>query len=171
MPELGCNPLKAVQFITELSLYRAIFSAIPPGTAATFSTSPGQFDTSLAAASILNALIHSGGSPSLPSVHPRLLALAKADSSCRARLYLATTLTPYKNISYLDKKKKPQPVLDLIIRESLKLGTQNHYLDGIPSLFAATQLLKSPSFVNNQGQQHSERVAIGWYLEYVWCFG
>ena len=170
MPELGRDPLRAIQFITELSLYHAIFSAIPPDTTTTFSTPPGPFDTSLAAASILNALIHSKGSSSLPSVHPTLLALTKTDSSCRSRLYLATTLTPYKNITYLDKKKKTQPVLDLIIRESLKLGTQNHYLDGIPSLFAASQLLKSPSFVDNQGQQHSERVAIGRYLEYVWCF-
>ena len=85
--------------------------------------------------------------------------------SCRARLYLAATLTPYKNITYRDKKNKPQPVIDFILRESLKLGTQNHYLDGIPSLFSAAQLLKSPTFVYDKDRHRSERVAIGWFLE------
>lgn len=30
-----------------------------------------------------------------------------------------------------------------VIRESLKLGTQNHYLDGIPALFAGVPVLKN----------------------------
>lgn len=98
-------------------------------------------------------------------MHPTLLSLANADPSCRARLYLATALTPYKNITYLDKKKKPQPITDLIIRESLKLGVQNHYLDGIPSLFAAAQLIKNRSSVDDKDQKRSERMTLGLYLE------
>lgn len=54
--------------------------------------------------------------------------------------------------------------MDFILRESLKLGTQNHYLDGIPSLFSAAQLLKSPTFVHEKDQHRSERVAIGLLL-------
>lgn len=59
--------------------------------------------------------------------------------------------------------------MDFIIRESLKLGTQNHYLDGIPSLFAAAQLFKSPTFVDDKGHNRSERVEIGRYLESLCC--
>jgi tRNA nucleotidyltransferase (CCA-adding enzyme) len=103
-------------------------------------------------------------------VHPTLLSLANADPSCKARLYLAATLTPYKYITYLDKKtnkkEKPQAVVDYIIRESLKLGTQNHYLDGTPLLFEADQLLEGPTFINEKDQTHSERVAIGLHFEY-----
>jgi tRNA nucleotidyltransferase (CCA-adding enzyme) len=75
-------------------------------------------------------------------------------------------LTPYKYITYLDKKGKPQAVVDYIIRESLKLGTQNHYLDGTPLLFEASQLLNSPTFVDERDQKRSERVAIGLHFEY-----
>jgi tRNA nucleotidyltransferase (CCA-adding enzyme) len=164
---LGRDPLRAIQFITNLSLYHAIFSTIPPDISATFSASPSPTETSLTAAVILHALLHQTHFPLLPAVHPTLLSLANADSACRARLYLATTLTPYKNITYLDKKKKPQPATDYIIRESLKLGTQNHYLDGIPSLFAAAQLFKSPTFVDDKDQKRSERVTVGRYFEYL----
>ena len=65
------------------------------------------------------------------------------DSTFVARLYLAAILTPFQGIEYRDHKQKDHPLVEAVIRDSLKLGTQNHYLDGIPVLFAATQLIKT----------------------------
>jgi tRNA nucleotidyltransferase (CCA-adding enzyme) len=166
---LGRDPLRAIEFIADLSLYQSIFSTIPPDISATFSAAPSPIETSLAAASILHTLLRPTYSPLLPAVHRTLLSLVNTDSACRARLYLATALTPYRNITYIDKKKKFHLATDFIIREALKLGTQNHYLDGIPSLFAAAQLLKSPISFDGNGQQRSERVTIGRYFEYLRC--
>jgi len=160
----GRNPLCAIKFINDLSLYHSIFSVIPSDISATFSATPGSAHDSLVAASILHALLHPVHSLPLPTLHPTLLSAVKADPSCKARLYLATNLTPYKNISYSDKKKKIHSAIDFVVRESLKLGTQNHYLDGIPALFAAAQLLKDRTLNVENHQKPSERVAIGLLL-------
>lgn len=65
------------------------------------------------------------------------------DSTFVARLYLAAILTPFQDVEYQDHKQKHHPLVEAVIRDSLKLGTQNHYLDGIPVLFAASQLIKA----------------------------
>lgn len=114
----------------------------------------------MAAASILHALLHPAGSPILPTAHPTLFSQIKNDSTCIPRLYLATTLTPYKHVTYLDKKKKTQAI-EFIIRESVKLGKQSHFLDGVPALFAAARLLQNPTLDQDIFQKPSERVAIG----------
>jgi tRNA nucleotidyltransferase (CCA-adding enzyme) len=76
-------------------------------------------------------------------------------------LFLAAALTPFKGIKYLDSKKKERLAVELVIREGLKLGTQNHYLDGIPKLFAASQLLKGQSPESGMFREASRRVDIG----------
>lgn len=81
--------------------------------------------------------------PSFPKVHHRLLAALQTDPSCRPRLYLATALIPYLGVTYRDKKKRLCPAVEVVTREALKLGKQNHYLDGIPLLFTAAELLGS----------------------------
>jgi len=155
----GRDPLGALYLIHDLSLYNAIFSVVPPEHSKTFSASPGSCQTALTAAYILHRVFHPSPSFPIPSLHPTLLSVAGTDPSCKARLYLAAALTPYKGITYQDRKKKPQSAIDLVIRESLKLGTQHHYLDGIPPLFTAAQLLHNPTL--ERFQTPSERVALG----------
>jgi len=124
--------------IYELSLYRSIFP-IPPGIrSSSFSIHP---ERAFAASSILHALISQENSP-LPLPHPSLVSVVHEDSSAKARLFLAALLVPYigENYTY---KNKTLPLVAAVIRDSLKLGTQNHYLDGIPVLFSAAPLIKS----------------------------
>ena len=92
----------------------------------------------LTAISILHALLISGDSKPF-SLHSSL----QMDPTFIARLYLAAILTPFQGIEYQDHKQKIHPLVEAVIRDSLKLGTQNHYLDGIPVLFAATRLIKA----------------------------
>jgi tRNA nucleotidyltransferase (CCA-adding enzyme) len=90
-----------------------------------------------------------------------LLSSLSAIPSCIPRLFLAAALTLYRGVTYVDAKDKTHPAAEAAIREGLKLGTQNHYLDGIPLLFAAADLLKNPRLDGNRFAGNSERVAIG----------
>jgi tRNA nucleotidyltransferase (CCA-adding enzyme) len=83
------------------------------------------------------------------------------DRSCQARLFLAAALTPFREITFLDSKNKKRPAVEAIIRDGLKLGTQNHYLDGIPPLFTASEILRSSELRRRRFAEVSERVAIG----------
>jgi len=101
----------------------------------------------------------------LPSVHETLLSSTFSPGT-KSRLFLAAALTPYRGIQYTDSKKsdskkKPHFAVEAAIREGAKLGTQNHYLDGIPPLFVAADLLKDPRLINDKFQSPSERVAVG----------
>ena len=84
------------------------------------------------------------------------------DPTVIARLYLAAILTPFEGIEYRDHKQKIHPLVEAVIRDSLKLGTQNHYLDGIPVLFAATRLIKAQ--VMDEPQHSLDRVQLGLLL-------
>jgi tRNA nucleotidyltransferase (CCA-adding enzyme) len=95
-------------------------------------------DDGFAAISILHTLLNSGGSKPF-SLHSSL----QMDPTFLARLYLAALLTPFQGIEYQDHKQKNHSLVEAVIRDSLKLGTQNHFLDGIPVLFAATRLIKA----------------------------
>jgi len=74
---------------------------------------------------------------------------------------MACALTPYRGITYVDDKRKERSALEVVIREGLKVGTKNHYLDGIPALFLASGLLKSPDVQDDRFKTPSGRVAIG----------
>lgn len=158
---LGRYPLRSIQLIDELSLYHCVFSVIPSEVAAKFSRQAAPTTHSLAAASILHAFLNPPGFLHVPAVHPYLLSAISTDPSCTPRLYLAAALTPYSGITYRNKKNKTLSAVDFVIRESLKLGTQNHYLDGVPQLFAAAQLLKNPNLADQKFKTPSQRVAIG----------
>ena len=123
----------------ELSLYNTIFfnvsTEVKSRISKPFTPCPHH---GLSAVSVLHALLNSGDSSPL-SLHHSL----KVDPAFKARLYLAAILTPFLGIVYRDHKQKDHPLVEAVIRDSLKLGTQNHYLDGIPVLFAATQLIKA----------------------------
>ena len=114
-------------------------------------------DNGLAAVSILRALLSSAGSKPFS-----LNSSLQMDPTFIARLYLAAILTPFQGIEYRDHKKKDHPLVEAVIRDSLKLGTQNHYLDGIPVLFAATRLIKAQ--VMDESQHSLDRVRLGLLL-------
>ncbi|KIK70401.1 hypothetical protein GYMLUDRAFT_32406 [Collybiopsis luxurians FD-317 M1] len=162
----GRDPVQAVYLIHQLSLYDSIFSFLPDEVKSTFSRPPSLKTNSLKAVSILRVLLSSPPSAGLPSLHPLLMSAIHEDATCKDRLYLASTLIPYLGVNYKDKDKKHRecPAVTYVIRESLKLGTQNHYLDGIPALFAASDILRNPDLASEKIRQPSERVAIGLML-------
>ncbi|KAJ4471316.1 hypothetical protein C8J55DRAFT_521349 [Lentinula edodes] len=159
----GRDPVHAVSLIQDLSLFDPIFSVIPTDIVSTFSRPRSAKIDSLKATSILRLLL-SDTSTGLTPLHPLLTTAIHEDTTCKDRLYLAATLTPYLGVTYKDKKQREFPAVTYIIRESLKLGTQNHYLDGIPALFAASEILKNPDLNQEKYRQSSERVIIGLML-------
>lgn len=153
----GRDPLRVIRLIDDLSLFESIFH-IPSSVAPKLSSPPASSHLALAAASILTMLLGSSGK-ALPPLHSQLLE-ATSSSTTRSRLYLACALYPYYGITYVDTKGKIQPAVQAAIRESMRLGTQNHYLDGVPLLFSAIELLKGPR-VDPGGPSAEERVRIG----------
>ncbi|KAJ6604152.1 hypothetical protein DFH09DRAFT_1121786 [Mycena vulgaris] len=162
----GPDPTRGIHLIEHLSLYHSIFNVIPPEATASLSAPLAPSISSVKAGCILRSILHPAGSPlaDITPIHSTLVSAVKDDPSATARLYLAAALTPHSGITYLDKKKKPQSVVECAIRESLKLGAQNHYVDGIPLLFAAAQLLKNPDLNQDKFKTPSERVALGLLL-------
>lgn len=61
----------------------------------------------------------------------------------------------------MDAKSKKQHAVEAAVREGTKLGSQNHYLDGVTPLFIAADMLKIPNLQNEKLRSPSERVAIG----------
>lgn len=98
--------------------------------------------TALTAASILDKFIRTNKQDKLVP-HSAVISLLCEDAASRARLYFASLLFPYHGLTYIDTKKKTQSTVTAVIRESLRLGTQNHYLDGIPVLFSAISLIQN----------------------------
>lgn len=56
----------------------------------------------------------------LPAPHPTLLSHALAETSAMRRLFLAAAVTPFKSLTYQDKKKT-RPLVEACIREALKV--------------------------------------------------
>ena len=128
--------------------------------------------TALVAASLLHLIINRQPAPTieLPSVHPALLEPILDDSLLKRRLFLASYLLPFLHVTYKDQKGKTHEAVEAAIREGVKLGTQNHYLDGIPALFASTELLKNPTIQSDIGNL-KERAKIGTsFLQYKFIF-
>ncbi|KAJ6519339.1 hypothetical protein C8R45DRAFT_808031 [Mycena sanguinolenta] len=162
----GSDPSRSIQMIDQLSLYESIFNVIPPEVKASLSASIAPSSSSVKAAYVLKSVLSPAGSAleNITPIHPALASSAKDDPSATARLYLAAALIPHFGITYTDRKKKPQPAVECAIRESVKLGVQNHYLDGIPLLFEAAQRLQNPDLSQEKFQAPSERVALGMFL-------
>ena len=160
---LGHDPLRAIQLIHELSLYSSVFM-IPSSITSTFSADPAPSLIAVAAATVLQHLLdpspRSAPFGHFPTLHKTLIPSITTPGT-RARLFLAAALTPYRGISYTDSKGKPHPALEPVIREGTRLGAQNHYLDGIPALFSAAELLESPDLSNDKLKLPTDRVAIG----------
>jgi tRNA nucleotidyltransferase (CCA-adding enzyme) len=119
-------------------LYNPVFfSAIPQDISSEFSEPTFPLDRGLANSTVLDAILNRRLDSQIPIPHLIYLRHFQKDNSAKPRLYLATALTPYYGVTYADKKKKIHPGVEAVIRESLKLGVQQHYLDGIPVLFLA----------------------------------
>ena len=157
----GRDPLHAIQLIHDLKLYSSIFWASPTALKS-FSSRPADSLQGLTAATILHSLTTTP-SP-LPAIHPLLAQHFTLHPSTRPRLFLASALTPFKGITYPDTKNKIHPAIEAILRDGCKLGNQNNYLSGIPTLFSATELLKNPTLEGDRFKERPERVAIGWSL-------
>jgi tRNA nucleotidyltransferase (CCA-adding enzyme) len=157
----GRDPLRAAQLIRELELYHTVFSVLPTGIQASISLTSLEAASreALAAVSILHGLF--SGNSTFPSPPPALLSLIQ-DPATKARLYLAGLLLPYIGVTYRDGKAKTQSAAAAVIRESLKLGTQNHYLDGIPALFAGIPIIKDG--MEKDQQAHMSRAQLGLLL-------
>ncbi|KAF6766474.1 transfer RNA nucleotidyltransferase [Ephemerocybe angulata] len=135
----GRDPLRSIELFHELNLFDAIFfSAIPENVSASFSTKKFDPDRGLASSVVLNSITE-GIHAEIPTPHPIYLKHLQIDRSARPRLFLASALTPYYGASFKDKKGKEHPGVEAVVRESLKLGVQNHYLDGIPALFMSVE--------------------------------
>ncbi|KAG0697785.1 hypothetical protein DFH29DRAFT_944606 [Suillus ampliporus] len=160
----GPDPLRSIRIINDLRLYKSIYH-VPPQTISIASSSPKPQDLPFRAATILHSLL-SSTSPSQDSVplHPTLRSYVLQEPGCKARLFLAASLYSYHGITYPDQKGKEQTLVKCAIQDGLKLGRQNHYLDGIPALYSAADLLKGISLGQDRLKLPSERVAIGLLL-------
>ncbi|KAH9177067.1 hypothetical protein EDB89DRAFT_2112495 [Lactarius sanguifluus] len=160
----GRNPLMSLRLLDSLSLFPLVFN-VPPAVAPLLSAQPASTSLAIVAASILRAFLQPDSALSQhPPVHPLILSGLSSSTSVVPRLYMACALTPYRGITYVDEKNKERSVLGAVIREGLKVGTKNHYLDGIPALFIASGLFKSPDVQDDRFKTPSERVAIGLLL-------
>ncbi|KAG1749677.1 uncharacterized protein EDB91DRAFT_1327149 [Suillus paluster] len=160
----GPDPLRSIRIINDLKLYWSIYH-VPPQTISIASSSPKAQDLSLRAATILYGLLSSTSlsEDSIP-LHPTLRSYVLQEPGCKARLFLAASLYSYHGITYPDQKGKEQMLVKCAIQDGLKLGRQNHYLDGIPALYSAADLLKGVSLEQDRLRLPSERVAIGLLL-------
>ena len=161
----GRDPLHAIQLIYELQLYPSIFW-VSPTALESFSSPPADPLQGLIAATILHSLTTTP-SP-LTAIHPLLAQHFILHSSTRPRLFLASALTPFKDITYRDAKDKIHPAVDTVLRDGCKLGSQNNYLGGIPALFSAAELLKNPTLEGERFNHRPERVAIGELANIMW---
>lgn len=154
----GRDPLHAIQLIHELGLYPSMFWTSPT-VLEKFSSLPTDPLQGLIAATILQSLTTTP-SP-LPVIHPLLAQHFSLHPSTKPRLFLASALTPFKGITYRDVKDKTHPAVEAVLRDGCKLGNQNNYLSGIPTLFSAAKLLENPTLEGDKFKHRSERVAIG----------
>lgn len=158
----GQDPLRSIRIINDLKLYKSIYH-VPPQITSIASSTPKPHDLSLRAATILHDLLSSTSEDSM-SLHPTLRSYVLQEPGCKARLFLAASLYSYHGITYTDAKGKEQTLVKCALQDGLKLGRQNHYLDGIPALYSASELLNGASLGQDKLQMPSERVAIGLVL-------
>ncbi|KAF8559413.1 poly A polymerase C-terminal region-like protein [Imleria badia] len=158
------EPLHAIQTIHDLSLYNTVFH-VPNAIIDVASAPVASPELSLTACTILHDLLFPSSSSKF-TTHPTLLAHALSDRGTRARLFLSASLYSFAGITYKDHKQKVHPLVEAVIREGLKLGNKNYYLDGIPALFDAAALFNGLSLEDSRFTTPSERVGIGLLLRH-----
>ncbi|GJJ13929.1 hypothetical protein Clacol_008186 [Clathrus columnatus] len=143
----GPDPLRAVQLIHALSLYRSIFT--PPSS---FVPSENPFNHQTGLAAVWKTV----------TPHSSLLQHTRSSASIQGRLFLASALTPFKD-SFYTQKNKQKPLIEACLRDGLKLGVQDHLLDGIPVLFKGAKLISDFELKKLDGLP-GERAALGLLL-------
>ncbi|KAG8937264.1 CCA tRNA nucleotidyltransferase, mitochondrial [Tulasnella sp. 418] len=151
----GRDPLMALQLIDSLGLHEAIFH-IP--SSARLSGTPGDRRISFVAATLLTYFLYGRPVSELTPLHPKIVENAVKGSGARQRLYLASALASFEGIS-CHEKRKDIPASEVVIREGLKLGTRNHYMDGVPLLLQGARFLSKPAPARYTTP--SQRVSIG----------
>ncbi|KAF9056441.1 hypothetical protein BJ165DRAFT_1433437 [Panaeolus papilionaceus] len=155
----GRDPFCAVRLIYELELYKAIFLVIPAEIESQIpNTASLALEEGLKAACILHIFL-TENRDGLPSLHPSLVT--QLNSSAKARLQFASLLAPFRDLRYQDKKHKAHSLAESLLQDSLKLGKQDHLLDGVPVLHEASKLIHNKVLVS----EHVEnRVDLGLFL-------
>ncbi|KAH7883919.1 hypothetical protein F5I97DRAFT_1930135 [Phlebopus sp. FC_14] len=164
----GPAPVRAIQLINELSLYHSIYYVHPDLSGVT-SACIAAPNTSVTACAVLCKLLGASPSdiePSLPRLHPMLVSQVLHDPGMKARLFLAASLFPFDGITYRDPKRREHLLVEAVIREGLKFGNKNYYLDGISALYSAASHLRGLSLEEKRFKTPSERVSIGLLLRH-----
>lgn len=99
-------------------LYSTVFG-IPPALSGKTTGTPRPESSAIHAAIILCGLLSSV--TGIPAPHEELVKQAREDHNLRQRLIFGAALTPWKNMTYTEKKRSP-PLVEGIIREGLKAG-------------------------------------------------
>lgn len=161
---IAWDPVRGLNRIEELNLYPIIFQ-MPGQAVKTVTGELGPIHKAAASASILNTLWRADPPPTikLTPVHLTLSSHVRGKVEM-ARLYLACALIPFHGLEYRDHKNKSRPLVEAVIREGLKLGVQNHYLDGIPALFDAWDFISPQVAALSEGQSPDDRRKIGMLL-------
>ncbi|KAF9243781.1 hypothetical protein BU15DRAFT_86220 [Melanogaster broomeanus] len=158
----GVEPLRAIQIIHDLSLYHSIFH-VPADIISVASAAVAAPELSLTACTILYNLL----SPPSPETQKPVTRLHPDPPYSYARFFLAASLFPFAGITYKDHKQKVHPLVEAVIREGLKLGNKNYYLDGIQALYDSAAMIKGLSLDEDRFKKGSERVAIGLLLRHT----
>lgn len=170
----GTSPLLSISTIDGLGLYTPVLG-IPPALQGKTSGTLEAQSTAVDAASLLCDLL--SPTPTLiPAVHQLLLDPAREDLDVRKRLIFGAALTPWKHMTYQEKKKTISAI-EGIIKDGLKvsqppnvqfvsytvcqIGGQSHFATSIPSLFAAHEKISNPLLEQFEGPE--ERALIGMY--------
>ncbi|KAG8821361.1 CCA tRNA nucleotidyltransferase, mitochondrial [Serendipita sp. 399] len=135
----GPDPVYAITLLHSFDLLPSILTALPQ--ALESASSPiGPVQQAVDGIATVETLLSSDDR--LLALDPILTKAVLSEKSTRARFRLAGLLTPFRGIKYM-VKSKTIPLVDSAIRDGLKLGSQNFYLNGIPSLFSAAELIRS----------------------------
>ncbi|KAJ1309611.1 hypothetical protein OPQ81_006383 [Rhizoctonia solani] len=158
----GKSPLLSLTTIEKYGIYDTVFGA-PPDVSGKITGTPRPQSSGTHAASILCSFLDSVPTP-LPEPHPELLKLAHEDHGVRKRLIFGAALTPWRDVTY-PQKKGYLPLVEHIVKEGLKIGSQNHFIPSVPRLFAAHKRVSKPSLDKFEGT--SQRALIGLLLRDV----
>ncbi|KDN34609.1 hypothetical protein RSAG8_12308, partial [Rhizoctonia solani AG-8 WAC10335] len=155
----GKSPLLSLTTIEKYGIYDTVFGVPPDVAGKTTGTQRAQ-STGIHAASILCSFLDSVPT-SLPAPHTELLKQAHEDHGLRQRLIFGAALTPWRDMTY-PQKKGYLPVVEHNVKEGLKIGSQNHFIPSVPRLFAAHKRASKPSLDKFEGP--SQRALIGLLL-------
>lgn len=154
----GPDPLRALQLLSELQLYTAVFLP-PPQEDVTYIDEEGQtvsrsiFDesTALATASLLQDILHHGGRFAVSERLPESLVDAVwNDKDALRLLWFTVALLPLYGIQSPEKKKMVWPGAR-VIQSGLKLGSKNTK-DPVECIYHAAELLTRPDLERFPGK-------------------